>query len=245
VPLARWLIFFEEEGLATTQISLIREHTEKIEPPRALWVPFELGRPLGVPNDAEFQTKVVLAALQLLEAASGPVLNDFPEEAPLSEDSIEGWSCPINLADEPSDLTDNQKLRLAFKREINRMRSWYDLAVKSRGRTTFSVSGLTPETIADFIGGFLDVGIPDNPRNDLPLAFVLKLAADDLKSYYLEAAAAKPGDPAPGSAALADWFWRETVAACVLRAVKESCQSNNDKMLQVTGTRLIVPMDQS
>ena len=43
--------FFEEEGLPTTQISLIRLHTEITKPPRALWVSFELGRPLGVPGD--------------------------------------------------------------------------------------------------------------------------------------------------------------------------------------------------
>jgi tripartite-type tricarboxylate transporter receptor subunit TctC len=35
--LGRW---FEEEGIPTTQISLVREHTEAIQPPRALWVPF-------------------------------------------------------------------------------------------------------------------------------------------------------------------------------------------------------------
>jgi len=189
--------------------------------------------------------KVLVAALQLLESPSGPVLSDYPEEAPLSEDSLMGWSCPINLGDEPLDLTNEQKLRAAFKREIDRMQSWYDLALKRRGRTTFGLSGLTPEAVADFIGGFLDGSVPDNPRNDLPLAFLLKLAVDDLKSYYLEAAAAEPGDSVPGSAALAGWFWRETVAARVLRAVKESCQNSNDQMLQVTGTRLIIPMDRS
>ncbi len=60
-------IIFEEEGLATTQISLIRIHTERTRPPRALWVPFELGRPLGVPNDKPFQTRVLTAALGLLD----------------------------------------------------------------------------------------------------------------------------------------------------------------------------------
>ena len=51
--------YIEEEGLATTQISLVRLHTEKIKPPRALWVPYELGRPLGQPNDPEFQKRVL------------------------------------------------------------------------------------------------------------------------------------------------------------------------------------------
>ena len=54
-------IIFEEEGLATTQISLIRIHTEK-RIHRGHRVPFELGRPLGVPNDAAFQKRVMVAA---------------------------------------------------------------------------------------------------------------------------------------------------------------------------------------
>ena len=58
--------FLEREGLATTGISLVREHTEKVRPPRALWVTFELGRPLGRPDDPPFQQRVVRAALDLL-----------------------------------------------------------------------------------------------------------------------------------------------------------------------------------
>ena len=41
--------FIEREGVPTAQISLIREQTAAIQPPRALWVPFMLGRPFGAP----------------------------------------------------------------------------------------------------------------------------------------------------------------------------------------------------
>jgi hypothetical protein len=44
--------YLEEEGIPTVAISLIRPQTEKTKPPRALWVPFELGRPFGPPSDA-------------------------------------------------------------------------------------------------------------------------------------------------------------------------------------------------
>ena len=75
--------YLEEEGLATVAISLIRPQTEKTKPPRALWVPFELGRPFGPPSDAVFQLRVVLAALKLLERQDGPVLiEDFPDDDP-------------------------------------------------------------------------------------------------------------------------------------------------------------------
>ena len=68
--------YLEDAGIATAGISLIRLHSEKIRPPRALWVPFELGRPLGVPNDPAFQTRVLQAVLDLVRAESGPVLVD-------------------------------------------------------------------------------------------------------------------------------------------------------------------------
>ena len=87
----------EEEGVATTQISLIRMHSEKIHPPRALWVPFELGRPLGQPNDAPFQTRVLRACLGLLDADSGPVLQDYPEDVP-AEARIESGANPCTMA---------------------------------------------------------------------------------------------------------------------------------------------------
>src|SRR5215472_19170007 len=76
----------EEEGIATVAISLIRPQTENTEPPRALWVPFELGRPFGPPSDPAFQKRVILAALRLLERENGPVLlENFPNDDPRAQ----------------------------------------------------------------------------------------------------------------------------------------------------------------
>ena len=208
-------------------------------------MPFELGRPLGAPNDVPFQTKVLLAALKLLEASSGPELEDFPEDAPASGDISAVWACPVNLSVEKANLSNTEQLREAFKREIILLRSWYDLAVKMRGRTTVGVSGLNLDAIGDFISAFLDGGIPENPRRDLPLGLVLKLAVDDLKAYYFEAVAAQPGQGSPRSDRLANWFWGETVAAKVLLTVKQSCLNSKDAMLQAVGTKLLIPMIQT
>jgi hypothetical protein len=198
-----------------------------------------------VPNDAIFQTRVLLAALKLLEAPSGPVLEDFPEDAPVSGDINTVWACPVNLSIEKANLSNTEQLREAFKREIILLRSWYDLAVKKRGRTTVGVSGLNLDVIGDFISTFLENRIPENPRRDLPLGLVLKLAVDDLKAYYFEAVTAQPGQGSPGSDRLADWFWGETVAAKALLTVKQSCLNSNDAMLQAVGTRLLIPMIQA
>ena len=80
----------EQSGIATVAISIIREQIEATQPPRALHCEFPLGRPLGKPGDSKFQHQVLDAAFDLLNAESGPVLVDHPEEisdaaeAPLS-----------------------------------------------------------------------------------------------------------------------------------------------------------------
>ena len=63
--------YLEEEGVASVAIALIRKQAENTRPPRALWVPFELGRPIGPPSDAVFERRVILAALGMLVEACG------------------------------------------------------------------------------------------------------------------------------------------------------------------------------
>ncbi len=68
---------FEREGMATVSITLLREVTEKVAPPRALFVPYPLGYPLGKPNDAELQRRIIVTALALLERDALPLIEDF------------------------------------------------------------------------------------------------------------------------------------------------------------------------
>ncbi len=235
--------YLEDEGVPTVSISLIREHTEVMKPPRALWVPFDLGRPLGPPNDAAFQRRVLVATLELLDAESGPVLADYPEDAPAG-DGHATWACPINLDADPVDSSEVSQLQAAFKGEVTKMRSWYDLAVKKRGRTTVGVSGLDPDAAADFVAAFLDEGVPDSPRGDMPPALLLKLAAEDVKAYYFEAVTAQPGGAAE-SDALAEWFWGETTGGKLLSAVKQACMEKDDGMVNTVGAMMLVPMEQT
>jgi hypothetical protein len=69
----------ERRGIATVAIQLLREVALRVRPPRALWVPFPHGHPLGAPGDAERQHRVIEAALRLLEdrEATPPWLVDF------------------------------------------------------------------------------------------------------------------------------------------------------------------------
>lgn len=60
----------EKAGIPTVSITLLREVTEKVQPPRALAVNRPLGYPLGAPNDSNLQKRIILTALGL---ASRPV----------------------------------------------------------------------------------------------------------------------------------------------------------------------------
>jgi hypothetical protein len=67
----------ERAGIATVSISLLREVTSTLKPPRALFVPFQMGYPLGEPNNAPLQHRIIAAALGLLERDDVPVLEEF------------------------------------------------------------------------------------------------------------------------------------------------------------------------
>ena len=67
----------ERTGITTVSISLLHEVTDIIHPPRALFVPFRLGFPLGEPNNSELQHRIIAAALSLLERTDVPVIEDF------------------------------------------------------------------------------------------------------------------------------------------------------------------------
>jgi hypothetical protein len=69
----------EREGIATVSISLLREVTELIKPPRALFVNFPMGYPLGAPDNPGLQHRVISQALALLERNDAPVLEVFKQ----------------------------------------------------------------------------------------------------------------------------------------------------------------------
>jgi hypothetical protein len=234
--------FIEEEGVPTASISLIRMHTEIIKPPRALWVPFELGRPLGPPDNAAFQRRVLLALMGMFEAPDGPRLEDFPEDEP-ETDAITVLACPVDFTQNVAEDEEADQLKVAFRREMTALRPWYDMAVARRQRTTVGVSGIDVDGLGDFIYAFIGGTEPVNPRDDIPLAYTLKFAVEDLHSYYIEGVTAQPGQGDASGRALTDWFWRETAAGKVLLALKKVCESSKDDVMSQMGAHFLVPME--
>jgi len=213
--------FLERQGIPTAGISLVREHTEIVRPPRALWVTFELGRPLGKPDDAAFQTRVLRAQLDMLKRTDGPLLVDYPEDVE-GEADLTGWACPISLAPRPSDT---------LGAEIDRLTTWYDRAVAARGRTTVGTSGLDMPAAGRLVTEALE--------GALPPAQALKLAVDDLRAFYLEAASAFP-DPGTSKTRTA-WFWDETLLAKALLSLQPKLAASDDPQHRLLGALTLIP----
>ena len=175
--------YLESEGIQTAGIALFREIAETMKPPRILWVSFPLGRPLGKPSDAVFQTEVIKHALGLLDAEQGPVLEDYPIDLP--DIDTPPPACPVSFQRKRDDESWHGRL----SQEVGALTPWYELGLKRRGRTTV---GVCESSIPDIVKNVTTWA--DDVTQPFPEPSWLKLALEDLKSFYSEAITAQPGD---------------------------------------------------
>ncbi|OGP52115.1 MAG: hypothetical protein A2Y79_12510 [Deltaproteobacteria bacterium RBG_13_43_22] len=171
------------------------------------------------------------------------MLEDFSEEAPGSKGGDVSIACPVDFRQPEGELTEIEKLCLAFKKEFVSLRPWYDLAVQKRGHSTVGVSKLKVDDLVDFICSFLRGETLENPRNDIALPYTINLATDDLKAFYFEAITSQPGQESPSSETLSNWFYDETVAGKVLFNLRDLFK-NREGLMKILGNILIVPAAQ-
>ena len=216
----------EEAGVATTSISLVREHTVQVKPPRALFVLFPFGYPLGQPDDPELQTRVIRAALALLERPAGPVLEDFPEDPFPGDD--------LNLPQAGSVASTAEQKDVAL--EVTTLRSYYEQwRTTHDGRTNVGLTGV-PERqfrglvrfLEAYAAGDESADMRERPR-EIPIPQFLRWAADDLRSFYFEARLQQ--QPGVSFQDINRWFWGETAAANLLRAVRDRMKAAGDPQL--------------
>ena len=214
----------EEAGLPTAAVVLIKEHAERVKPPRALFVPFPFGFALGNPNDPAFQHKVLGALLGLFESESSPTLAEFPEdaEAPVrllqASGARDGADAPVTQ--EPAD-------------EITAVRGYYERWVaENGGRTMVGLCGVPQRRwrglmkFLEAYAGGSDEEYEEKPA-DMPLARFIRVAADDIKAFYMEARMCqRPGERDND---LQRWFWAETAAGAMLAKVAERLASSDDE----------------
>lgn len=68
----------EAAGIPTVSVTMLREVTAKVNPPRALFVDAPLGYPLGSPRDPALRQRIIESALSLLHIRKRlPVLEEF------------------------------------------------------------------------------------------------------------------------------------------------------------------------
>ena len=246
--------YLEEEGIASVAIALIRPQAEHTRPPRALWVPFELGRPIGPPSDPVFQRQVILSALGMLVEGGGPVrIVDFPDDDP-REAFDPNWQAPLNPHPNPPPLAGEEasgffassspspasgggsgwgfgsELAEAVEAELRAMAPAYAASCVARERSTVGLSGLPPAECGAYVAAWLRGERPASPVVDMSPGLALRFAIDDLKAFALEAALI-PGTQ-PSSKQLGDWLWNETVLGAGLKLLRRTILAGDDDRLK-------------
>jgi hypothetical protein len=218
--------YLEEEGIASVAIALIRPQAENTRPPRGLWVPFELGRPIGPPSDEVFQKRVILTALGLLtEKSQASLIVDFPDDDP-REVADPDWRPPVT----PRRATEQgPALADAVLAELRALAPAYAQSCTRRLRSTVGVSGLPVAECGDYLAGWLRGEGPPTPVADMSSALALRFAIDDLKAYTLEAALV---GGKPSSQQQSDWLWNATALGAALQVLRRDCLAGDDERLK-------------
>jgi hypothetical protein len=191
-------------------ISLVRGQIEKSRPPRALHVEFPLGRPLGKPNDPEYQTQVLTAAFALLDEPSGPVLVDYPDV--IEDESADALACTVPPRFDPD-------LHPAIDEATGLLHA-YHRTVEPRGTTSVG-RAVQPEDIAQVIEAMIRIADGTPMRDaEIPGGDVLA-AAMDIRMYYEEAAQSLV-DHIPGARQVDTWLYQETEVGKVMHAAQRA-----------------------
>ena len=212
----------EEAGLPTVNVALVREHAERVKPPRALAVPFPFGMAFGRPNDADLQRRVLREALALLSIAETPVLAAWPEE---ETGSVELLQSSHVEREAPADADPAD--------ELARLRPYYERWLADNGGRTAMGLSRVPARRLRAVARFLQACERGDQAADLeerpsetPVPQFIRYAVDDLKAFYYEARMAqRPNDD---RAELHRWFWGRTAAGRLVAALAERLNASDD-----------------
>lgn len=202
---------FEAAGLSTIVLTPMRFIAEKMSTPRALYADFPLGWPVGQPQEADFQHRVLEAAFALLAQPTGPVLEDFPER--IESKPGEPLSCPM-----PARFDAN--LHPAVD-EAQALRSAYDRAAKKNGRTSVG-RVIDADQIPAVLGKFAKIA-EGEPWDQQKLEAAPMMLVHDIRAYYEELAFEIADGPIAAYGA-ERWFFDETEAGKVLIGARRTMQ---------------------
>ena len=217
---------FEEHGLTTTAIVLIKEMALRVKPPRALAVPFPFGYALGQPQNPVYQHKVLAAALELLQYNETPVLAEYPDEP----------GRPVQLIQASDILAGTHPEPKPPAAEITALRGYYvRWLTEHNGGTAVGVTGIPQErfrTVVRFLEAYTQgekADMEERPA-EISLAQFIRLCVDDLKAFAYEARMAQR--PQDTEEELHRWFWGETGLAQLAKAVTARMAATGDPELK-------------
>lgn len=203
---------FEAQGLATIALGSQRKQIEGTAPPRGLWCDFPLGRPLGRPDDAEFQHRVLAHAFSLLDATE-PTVEVFAES--IDDDGTEMLACPLPPRHDPN--------AHPAVDEARGLRPAYDRAVERYGNRIGTGRVVDADQITEVITALSRIA-EGTPWKEAGLTGIPARVAQDLRGYY-EMAALGLSDHAPPAWAGTRWFLDRTEAGAVLLAAREAMKA--------------------
>ncbi len=172
--------------------------------PRMLHCQFPFGRPLGRPGDAEFQHRVLAAALSLVARVDTPVLEDFPVTIDDAADEPLACAIPPRLGPSEHPAVD----------EAIALQPAYERARERSGRTGVSRDG-GADSIPRVVGLLARVAAGESPEDTGHTDQAIAVAARDVRAFYEEAALAL-SDLVPAARQAESWLYRTTEAGRVL-----------------------------
>jgi hypothetical protein len=157
---------------------------------------------------------VLRSLLGLFDRESGPIIEDYPHDSPVTPESDVAWSCVLPLPPLEAMSIPAETLKQSLLQEVGLLAPWYSESVRRMGRTSFGLSGLSADSmpeIATYLTGLAFGESLEPPKGlDDPVPVAIRFMADDVKSYYMEAANAQPGSSTPGGVRMWAWFFHET-----------------------------------
>ncbi|MEO5842319.1 MAG: hypothetical protein ABIQ73_19900 [Acidimicrobiales bacterium] len=174
---------------------------------------FPLGRPLGLPNEPDFQHRVLRAAFDLLTSTDVPVLVDFPDT--IVDEADAPLTCPL-----PPRLDPN--LHPAVDEAIGLLPA-YQRQRRRSGRTNVVRAG-GPDRIPALVTAFTHLAAGEEwAVAGAPID--VGGAALDVRAYYEEAALGL-ADHVPAARQAESWFYRHTVTGDLLRRTQQHLRAS-------------------
>ena len=212
---------FEEAGISTTGVVFVKEHAERTQPPRMLWVPYAFGNALGRAGDPLIQHQVMKAAFDLLDAEKGPVLEEFEDDT-VAMDLLQASGAERSDASKGLNPAD----------ELTALRPYYERWVeKNGGRTAVGVSGVPQRRfrgVVRFLEGYTageDTDYDGRP-DGVGVPQFIRYCVDDLKAFYYEARMEQR--PGADDREIHEWYWGETAMSALIVKLTETMNQSED-----------------